>query len=151
MGKLFLFFILAFLIGILVSIKLQMYLSVGKTGAELIINGQLIKVEMAKTDKEISRGLSGRDKLDNNQAMLFIFEETGNYPFWMNGMKFDLDAVFIKGETVVDIIENIAFPRNNDQSQTFQAKVEFDKVLEVNSGTIKRLGIKVGDRMEFSK
>lgn len=129
------------------SLKLQM--SWQKSQAVLKINDQLIQVEVAKTDEEITKGLSGRGKLEENQGMLFVFNKAGNYPFWMKEMKFSLDAVFMNGQKVVDLAENIPFPKNNEQPQAFGAKVDFDKVLEVNSRTVKRLNIKIGDKIEI--
>ena len=149
MSKILLFFFLAFVAGFLVGIKWQILNQ--KTEAILRINNQPIKVELAKTDEEITNGLSGREKLEENSGMLFIFNKAGNYPFWMKEMKFSLDAIFVNGQKVVDLVENIPFPKNNEQPQAFGVKADFDKVLEVNSGTIKRLNIKIGDKVEFSK
>ena len=146
MSKLVLFFLLAFVAGFLASLKLQ--ISWQKSQTVLTINNQLIQVEVAKTDEEITNGLSGREKLEENKGMLFVFAKTGKYQFWMKEMRFDLDAIFINGETIVDIVENISAPKNNEQPQVFQAKIDFDKVLEVNNGTIKRLNIKIGDEVK---
>lgn len=145
--KIVFFFLLSFLAGFLVGIKWQILNQKAET--VLTINNQPIKVELAKTSEEIARGLSGREKLDENSGMLFVFNKSGNYPFWMKEMKFNLDAVFVNGQEVVDLAENIPFPQNNKEPQTFLSKVDFDQVLEVNSGMIKRLNIKIGDKIEI--
>lgn len=152
MGKLILFFFLAFLIGVLgmirwQSLKVDQLLSTAK----LTINNQTLKVELAQTEREITAGLGGREGLAENQGMLFVFAKPGNYQFWMKGMKFSLDAVFIKGEKVVHLVENIPYPKNGEQPRTFGAKEEFDKVLEMNSGMIRKIGIKVGDIVKTYK
>ena len=112
---------------------------------KLMVNNQTLNVELAQTEKEITQGLSGKSGIAENQGMLFVFDKPGNYQFWMKKMNFNLDAVFIKDNKIVDLVENIPYPKKGEEPQTFGAKEEFDKVLEINSGTIRKMGIKIGD------
>ncbi|MFH0863622.1 MAG: DUF192 domain-containing protein [Candidatus Gottesmanbacteria bacterium] len=116
----------------------------------LTINKQKIFLEVAKTAEEHERGLSYRENIPINQGMLFIFAKSGNYSFWMKDMKFDLDFIYINGSIIVDVVENVPYPKSSEQPKIIVAKHEFDKVLEVNSGTINRLKIKIGDKAEYS-
>jgi len=79
--------------------------------------------------------------------MLFIFPQLGTYQFWMKGMNFNLDFVFIKDDKVVDLVQNVPYPQLGKSPQTIVAKKPFDKVLEVNAGTIKKLNIKTNDQI----
>ena len=132
-------FLLIILLVILVGVMLK------KKEAKLTINGQTINVEIA--DNEISRGkgLSGKSMLAENQGMLFVYSRPGRYSFWMNLMKFNLDFIYIKGNKVVDLIEDVPNPKMGEMPKIVNAKTEFDKVLEVNSGTIGKIRIKIGD------
>ncbi len=116
----------------------------------VIINSQKIYVEIADSSEEKKQGLSGRESLAENKGMLFIYPEPGNYSFWMKEMRFNLDFVFINDQKVVDLKENIPFSKEGEEPQTIRAEAEFDKVLEVNQGTIKEMNIKVGDEVDFS-
>lgn len=115
---------------------------------QLVINDAKIKVQIADTQAKRSQGLGGRERLASDEGMLFIFEKEDKYPFWMKGLKFPLDFVWIKGDKVVDILTNIPPPQAGQKDETlpiYQSKEPIDKALEVNAGTVDRLKIKVGD------
>lgn len=124
------------------------FLPVQSSNAAVTINGAALKVEIADTQQKRSKGLSGKESIATDEGMLFIFEKTDKYPFWMKGLAFPLDFIWIKGETIVDLLSNAPFPAPG-QSDTalpiYQPKEDVDKVLEVSAGTIQRLNIKVGD------
>src|SRR3989304_3825857 len=53
-------------------------------------------VDIADTPRELQLGLSGRKSLGKSEGMLFIFNPPNSRPtFWMEGMIFDLDIVWI--------------------------------------------------------
>ncbi len=113
--------------------------------ATVVLGGQRIVIELAKTDQERKQGLSGRLSLEPNQGMLFLFPQKGRYSFWMKEMKFNLDFVFLDGEKIVDLVQNIPFPQKDQSTQFWRSEKEFDKVLEMNAGMIQQLGVKIGD------
>lgn len=115
-----------------------------------------LRVEIADNPEDRERGLSGRDSLALNRGMLFVFSEPDNYSFWMKGMKFGLDFIWIKGNKIVEISKNIkpedydpALALPGEPAKNLISKNKADKVLEVNAGTADRLGIKTGDSVEF--
>ncbi|MDA2935867.1 DUF192 domain-containing protein [Patescibacteria group bacterium AH-259-L05] len=107
------------------------------------INNVVVNVELAQTLKEKAQGLSGRDLLDENQGMLFVYDVQDLYSFWMEDMKFPLDIIWIdKGYTIIDLHTNVlpdSFP------QTFQPKNPAQYVLEVNAGFCEKHNITIGD------
>lgn len=114
----------------------------------LTINNTDLKVEIADTQEARGRGLGGREKLPANGGMLFLFANEERYPFWMKGLSFPLDFIWIKGDTVVDITPNVQAPQVGQADETlpiYTSKVPVNKVLEVNAGVIEKLNIKVGD------
>ena len=108
-----------------------------------------IQAEKAVSSWEKARGLSGRQKLAADAGMLFIYSQPGHYPFWMQGMNFNLDFVFIKDKAVVDIRENIPSPQAGEQPVTITPNQPVDSVLEVNSGFVAKHKIKIGDKAEY--
>lgn len=88
--------------------------------------------------------MSGRQQLAENAGMLFVFDQPGRYAFWMRGMKFPLDFIWIKGDTVVGITE--AVPVTQMDIKPRQA---IDKVLEVNNGFVVQHQIKIGDKVKY--
>jgi uncharacterized membrane protein (UPF0127 family) len=76
-------------------------------GPYVIIAGVRLSVEVADTPAERGRGLSGREMLPENSGMLFVFDTPGRYGFWMYGMKFPLDIIWIdESLRVVYFVEN---------------------------------------------
>jgi len=94
-----------------------------------------------------SKGLSGVEKLKSDEGMLFVFPVASKYSFWMREMKFDLDFVWIKDDRVVEITENVS-ATGGVKSRVGPSEA-VNKVLEVNSGWVKKHGIKVGDRVKY--
>lgn len=120
--------------------------------SELTINETKLKVEIADTQEKRSKGLGGRESLATDQGMLFIFQKADKHSFWMKGLKFPLDFIWIKGGQVVDITINIKPPDPNQKDKDlpiYVSKTEADKVLEVNAGIIERLNIKAGDTIKL--
>ncbi len=135
----------------LITILLIGWYTAHPLGTKLTVRGQTFDIELAVTEQEKQRGLGYRDSLAQNSGMLFIYDHAEQYGFWMKGMRFPLDIIWIKEDIIVDITNNIPNPIN-DSSQllSFQPKVAVDKVLEVNAGTVNRLGIQVGDTVDIN-
>ena len=63
-----------------------------------------IQVEVANTDSERVKGLSGRQKLAEGEGMLFDFSDSPGtlFPiFWMKDMNFPIDIIWISGDKVI--------------------------------------------------
>lgn len=118
----------------------------------LIIRNTIFKVEIADTKEKRSRGLGGREKLAADEGMLFIFDKEGKYTFWMKGMNFSLDFIWIRQNTVVDLTANVKAPLPGQAEESlpkYSPKVEVDQVLEVSAGIIDKLNIKEGDTIKL--
>lgn len=121
--------------------------------ATLDINGHIFKVEIADTQSKRSKGLSGRSSLPEDQGMLFVFDRADKYPFWMKELKFPLDFIWIKEDSVVDILPNVPPPAEGQTDESlpiYQPRVEIDKVLEINGGVAEKLGLKLGDTVKIN-
>lgn len=119
---------------------------------QLQIGSAKLKVEIADTQEKRSKGLGGRENLATDAGMLFIFPVADKHPFWMKGLSFPLDFIWIKDDKVVDLLQNITPPALGQKDETlpiYQSRVDVDKVLEVNGGVIQRLNIKVGDTIKI--
>lgn len=108
-----------------------------------------IRAERAVTPWAKARGLSGRERLGEAEGMLFVYPVPAQHPFWMNGMRFDLDFIFIRGDRVVDLKEKIPAPAGGDPPATVIPGAPADKILEVNAGFIAEHGIKIGDKVKY--
>lgn len=118
----------------------------------LLINDKTIKVEIADTSSKRAKGLGGRQSLGENEGMLFVFERVDKHPFWMKGLSFALDFVWIKDDQVKDILENVQPPSKDtpdSEIPIYSSKEPINKVLELNKGTVAKLNIKVGDTIKL--
>ncbi len=115
--------------------------------SKLEIGNKTISVEIAQTEAERTKGLSGRKNLSPDSGMLFIFDKPDFYQFWMKDMNFPLDIVWLdKNYQVVDLTENL-LPSSYPATVTSLKLAQF--VLEMASGSIEGLQIKVGDRLKL--
>lgn len=111
----------------------------------------VISAEVANSLLKKEQGLSNRASLDEDNGMLFIFNSPQILDFWMNKMNFPLDFVWINDDVVVDLSEGVPFPDlENSLVERVKPKKSSDKVLEINSGVVKKLNIKIGDKIIFS-
>ena len=81
--------------------------------------------------------------MDTNDGMLFVFQQEGRYGFWMKDMQFALDLLWLKDGRVIFLKKNIA----PSFMQTMLPAEKADRVLELNAGTVDKLGIAVGDQI----
>lgn len=135
---------------IIISLPLVYFLSQkrlfrGDELEKIKINDNEFVVESANNREEQARGLGGRESLCENCGMIFNFSEKGKQGFWMKGMKFDLDIIWISGNEIVYMVKNIPY----NSKEIMAPDVEADKVLEINAGKVDRLGLKLGDKIIF--
>lgn len=115
------------------------------------IGSQSLSIEVVSTPAEITKGLGERDALGSD-GMLFVMPSREIPSFWMMGMRFDLDFIWIDGDKVIDITENVSAEpgANPNQLKTYSPKSPVTHVLEMNAGEVQKRGIKIGDTVRFS-
>lgn len=109
----------------------------------------MVFVEEAKTAEEQAKGLGERDSLPSDKGMIFRFSPSQKPTFWMKGMRFPLDFLWVKDGAIIDLTEHIAAPLTTPQTAlpTYQPSSNVDTVIEVNAGFVEHYKIKVGDRV----
>lgn len=117
---------------------------------QIKVGEAFINIEVADTQVLRTKGLSSRDSLASDSGMLFIFPETKKHRFWMKGMKFSLDFIFINEGKVVDLLRNVPppLPKQADNSlPVYEPVAVINMMLETNSGFIDAHNIKVSDNV----
>lgn len=97
-------------------------------------------VSLAITEEEKERGLQGKKELDQDEGMLFIYDEPQTVTFWMQGTEVPLDIIFIDDE-----FEVISVYKGKPFDETPITENEVLLVLEVNQDS----GIQPGDELEM--
>ena len=109
--------------------------------------------EVADTPELRSKGLGERDSLAEQTGMLFVFPSGQASSFWMYGMRFPLDFVWIGEDcTVVDLTENVQHsPPETPSSdlEILEAAYPAAYTLEINAGEVSHFDIEIGDDVQF--
>jgi uncharacterized membrane protein (UPF0127 family) len=101
----------------------------------------VLKVEVARSPSDITRGLMYRTKLDADRGMLFSFRDERVREFWMKNTCVPLDMLFLaKDGTVVGILEQV--PVLNDERRSIGCPAAY--VLEANAGWSREHGVTPG-------
>lgn len=111
----------------------------------LLLNKQILKTEIACSEKEKEYGLMNRNSLPNNQGMLFIFDKTQTLSFWMKNTLIDLSIAYVdKDWKIIDIREMKA----NDLTPIISKKPAIF-ALEANPYWFSKNNIKIGDTIQM--
>ena len=111
------------------------------------IAGQNVEVDLALTKEIQAQGLSGRGELKTNKGMLFVFPQSGSYPFWMKDMNFPIDMIWLDENLRVVYIKRNARPES--YPEIYESKILSKYVLEVVSGFADKNNLKEGDKIDF--
>jgi len=105
-----------------------------------------LQVEVADTAATRAQGLMHRPRLGENTGMLFIFEETGHWGFWMKNTLIPLSIAFIAEDwRIVDIVDmDVAPDPKEGPFAIYESKKPFRYALEVNQGFFKRKNLGAG-------
>lgn len=115
-------------------------------------DGGTLRAEVATTADQRSIGLSGRDALDADAGMLFVYDEPATPSFWMRNTLIPLDLIWIgDGGRIVDITPDVPTEIGvaDGELRRYSPDAPVLSVLELNAGTAERLGLAVGDALAF--
>jgi uncharacterized protein len=105
-----------------------------------------VRVEIVADPETRSTGLMFRQRLADDEGMLFLFNEEEHQSFWMKNTYLPLDMIFIKADmTVLGVSENTV-PLTLDGCSV-PGNSQF--VLEVNANFARRHDIKPGTKTRF--
>lgn len=112
----------------------------------ITINDHKIFIEIADTSEKRVQGLSNRDSLPADHGMLFVFGTYQKPAFWMKDMRFPIDIIWIKDDTIIGFEQNV-LPETYQQGLTFTPLTPINKVLEVSAFFIKNNKINIGQKI----
>lgn len=118
-------------------------LSLIKSDGELI---QRIDIEVADDAYERDTGLMHRKHMEENQGMLFLYEDAQERFFYMKNTYIPLDILYFGSDSTAVSFQENTEPLN-ETSLPSGEPAQF--VLEINAGLVKEWNIEVGDKIEF--
>ena len=120
----------------------------GLVSSELVIMADGVShrfaIEMAVSEQERNQGLMFRRELAADAGMLFDYGTDRPVAFWMKNTYIPLDMLFIKASGEIVHIAERTVPLS---LQSIPSPEPVRAVLEVNAGTVARLGIVPGHRV----
>lgn len=101
------------------------------------------KLEVAATPEQQECGLMYRKKMPRNVGMDFPLGVPRTATFWMENTDLPLDLVFVGiNDRVVSVGKGVPYSREMIESGGIAKRV-----IELNAGEAKRIGLKAGDRV----
>ena len=114
---------------------------------EVVVGDNTVSTELAVTGRQQQLGLGYRNILEWDGAMLFVSDTAEPRTFWMKGMRFCLDIIWIEGGEIVGAAENTC-PDPEGTADADRLRVsspgQVSYVLEVNAGWLAEHGYGVG-------
>lgn len=104
-------------------------------------------IEVANTPETQAQGLMFRRTLASDAGMLFVYAANGPIAMWMKNTYIPLDMLFIDEAGRITHIVERTVPLS---TAIIRSKGPARAVLEVNGGTVSRLGVAPGDRVVSS-
>lgn len=119
----------------------------------LRIGDRLLTVEVASTGAQSERGLGYRDALAPDAGMIFDLHQSRVAEFWMKGMRFPLDMVWVDETKRVAAVTSDVQPQPgapDSELRRYTPPVAVRYVLELNAGAAARLGLSSGAQLAFT-
>ncbi len=111
----------------------------------LSIGDTQLTTEIASTGNQRYMGLSFRQTLQENEAMLFVYHAEQPLVFTMRNTLIPLSIAYISDQFVINEIHDMPVGPN----QTFPSKRNAKYALEVNQGWFERNNVKPGDTIKM--
>jgi uncharacterized membrane protein (UPF0127 family) len=104
-----------------------------------------INFELSTNTAQQAQGLSDRTTIPDNYAMLFVFQQDGQYGFWMKDMKAPLDMIWLTDNGTIASITPDALP--SSYPAVFYPPEPIKFVLETRAGFAQEKGWTTGTRV----
>jgi uncharacterized membrane protein (UPF0127 family) len=104
-----------------------------------------LALEVAKTSAEQERGLMFRENLAPDSGMIFVYPASQKISMWMKNTPLSLDMIFVGNDRKISGIVTNTKPFSEKIIESEEPAVA---VIELNAGTVKRLGLSIGDNID---
>jgi uncharacterized membrane protein (UPF0127 family) len=120
-------------------------------GPSVELKGHRFDVEIAADNDARARGLMFRDEMAADHGMLFLFDDEQPRVFWMKNTHIPLDILYFDHEYKLVSVQQRVPPCRSDPCAQYPSSGPAKYVLELNSGTADKLGVKAGDTLSVTR
>jgi len=107
--------------------------------------GQVLTVEVARTDAQRERGLMGRKEIGPREGMIFVFDKDDHLSFWMKNTPTPLSIAFLSAEgKVLQIADMEPF-----SEKIIRSRLSARYALEMRQGAFAEMQITEGTIISF--
>ena len=118
--------------------------------AKVIVKGFELNANVPITSELMAKGLAVKNQLKENEAMLFVFEESAKHSFWMKDMKFPIDIIWLDSDgKVVHIEQNLQPCASVFICTSYTPNTDSQYVLETVAGFTQRHNVSIGTDIDF--
>jgi uncharacterized protein len=104
---------------------------------------------VADSEEERRQGLMGRQQLEEDGGMVFVFDDPTASSFWMKDTLIPLSIAFWGDDgRIVDLME--MQPCHVDPCPTYAPGTSYTHALETNAGWFEAHDVEIGDRVELT-
>ena len=125
--------------------------TVHAAGTTVELKGHKFDVEIADTPETRARGLMFRDSMAADHGMLFLFDRADPQAFWMKNTHIPLDILYFDENYKLVSMQERVPPCRSDPCSVYPSTGPAKYVLELNSGTAEKLGVKAGDVLTVTR
>lgn len=121
--------------------------------ATISVGEEALRVQVVQETADVTLGLGYRNGLEPGTGMLFLFGQASTQSFWMKGMRFCLDIVWITDNQVVGAAEGACPdpPGTEDADRaSYVSPGPVEYVLEVPAGWLDEHGFGDGTPVDLS-
>ncbi len=116
----------------------------------ILPDGSEIQAEVAANFAERQRGLMAREHLLPDHGMLFLFETSAAWSFWMLNTLIPLDMIWLNEQREIIFIQAEARPCGSSGGcPTYNPNQPSRYVLELAGGEAARRNLRIGDRLSW--
>ncbi len=113
---------------------------------DLVIEDKLIKLQIAIEKEEHRRGLMYREKMGENEGMIFLYKTPQRMTFWMQNTALPLDIGFISPDGVLQELYPL-YPY--DETTVISRSDKLQYALELNQGWFQKNNINRGAKLDL--
>ena len=122
----------------------------GYRQVNVTVNEVELVTDIAATGEQRRKGLSVKDNMTENEAMLFLFDDLSRHSFWMSGMKFPIDIIWLDdNKTVVHVEHELEPCAPFADCPQYRPDADSLYVLETVAGFSSRYNVTDGTEVEF--
>lgn len=122
-----------------------------RKSSNVCFENKCINADVMDNQAERSLGLMFRESLKEGNGMLFIFDNSDRYSFWMKNVKFPIDIIFVNEDKQIVHIYKSVPPCSEEPCEHYTPALPAKYVVEVVAGFSDKYNVEIGQEVEISK